>query len=57
MARPRRMTVLPWWLHPLLLLGSGLVRLLPDLVDRVFWAMARREQRHKRTQPQPEVRV
>lgn len=45
--RPRRLAVVPFWLGPLVHLGGGLMRLLPGLVDLVFWLNARRQQRQR----------
>lgn len=43
--RPRRLTIKPSWMTPLILLGGGLTRLLPGVVDLILWAVARRRQR------------
>ena len=43
--RPRRLTIKPTWMTPLILLGGGLTRLLPGVVDLILWAVARRRQR------------
>ncbi|CAA9299804.1 MAG: hypothetical protein AVDCRST_MAG93-4511, partial [uncultured Chloroflexia bacterium] len=42
--RPRRLTVLPLWLRPLLFIGGGLARTLPDVVDLLFLVGARLRQ-------------
>lgn len=48
--RPKRMTVLPRWMHPVLLLLSGLMRALPGPVDLIFFARAKRRQQQKRAE-------
>jgi uncharacterized protein len=45
---PRRMTVLPFWLRPLIAIGGGIMALLPDLIDRIWWFAMRRAQAEKR---------
>ena len=49
--RPRRLTVLPLWLRPLLAVGSGVVRGLPDVVDLLFLLGARLRQRQQPSTP------
>lgn len=51
--RPRRLTIKPTWLGPLVLLGGGLARLLPGLVDLILWTVAKREQRQAAQTTQP----
>jgi short-subunit dehydrogenase len=43
--RPRRLVVLPAWLRPLGAIMGGLSRGLPDLVDGMFWLIAKVKQR------------
>lgn len=50
--RPRRMTVLPVWLWPLISFGGGLMRALPGVVDLIFFAIAKRRQRQPQVPPQ-----
>jgi uncharacterized protein len=38
---PRRLTVLPLWFRPLIAIGGGLMRALPDVVDLVFLLQGR----------------
>ena len=40
---PKRTTVLPWWLRPFIVLGSAIMRIAPDLVDVIWWAVAKRQ--------------
>jgi hypothetical protein len=44
--RPRRLVVVPGWMHPLALVMGGLSRGLPDLVDGVFWLIAQVKRRN-----------
>ena len=44
--RPRRLVVVPSWLRPFALLMGGLSRGLPDLVDGLFWLIAKIKQRN-----------
>lgn len=48
--RPKRMTVVPGWLRPLIAVGGGLMSLLPGVVDLVFFAIAKRQQRKEQQQ-------
>ncbi|HEU4328374.1 MAG TPA: SDR family NAD(P)-dependent oxidoreductase [Roseiflexaceae bacterium] len=43
--RPRRRVIMPFWLAPLLAVGSTLTRTLPGLVDLFFALRAKQEQR------------
>lgn len=45
MERPRRLVVVPGWMHPLALVLGGLSRGLPDLIDGVFWLRAQIKRR------------
>lgn len=51
--RPRRLTVMPPWMRPLLPVLSGLIRLLPGPVDLIFWTIAKRQQRQAAQTSQP----
>ncbi len=42
---PRRTTVVPWWMRPLVSLGSAIMHVLPDVVDVIWWALAKRQLR------------
>ncbi len=44
--RPRRLVVVPGWMHPLALVMGGLSRGLPDLIDGVFWLIAQVKRRN-----------
>jgi short-subunit dehydrogenase len=46
MERPRRLVVVPGWMHPLALMMGGLSRGLPDLIDGVFWVIAQLKRRN-----------
>ena len=43
---PRRLVVVPGWMHPLELAMGGLSRGLPDLIDGVFWVIAQVKRRN-----------
>jgi short-subunit dehydrogenase len=45
MERPRRLVVVPGWMRPLGLVQGGLARGLPDVIDAVFWLLAKVKQR------------
>lgn len=48
--RPKRLVVLPVWMRPLLAVGGGLFRALPDAIDLLFWAFARRQRERERNE-------